>query len=87
MNMRKRYFCGGSTALLLSKPLGGSSWRSFVKSWHSMLTACIAAYYVLVIRLSAVYVVLSTQLLLFIFDLAYDLSSDYRSCAIWSTVL
>ena len=38
-----------------------------------MLTACIAAYYVLVMRLNAaVYVTLSAQLLLVVFGLAYD---------------
>ena len=37
------------------------------------------AYYVLVMRFSAVYVMLSAQLLLVVFDIAYDLSSEYRS--------
>ena len=35
------------------------------------------AYYVLVVRLSAVHVMFSEQLLAVVFDLAYDLSSEY----------
>ena len=41
--------------------------------------ACIAAYYILVMRLNAVVLMLSAQQLLVVFDLAYDLSSEYRS--------
>jgi len=37
----------------------------------------IAMYYIFVMRLSAVYVMLSAQLLLVVFDLAYNLSSEY----------
>ena len=33
-------------------------------------------------RLSAAYVMLSVQLLLVVFDLAYDLSSEYRSLSL-----
>ena len=47
-----------------------------------VLTACIAAYYVLVMRLSAVYVMLSSQLLLVVFDLAHNLSSEYSQLRI-----
>ena len=43
----------------------------------SVLTAFIAAYYLLVISL--VYVMSSAELILVFFDLAYDLSSEYRS--------
>ena len=44
----------------------------------AVLTALsLAAYYALVMRFSDVYVMLSPQLLLIVFDLAYDLSLEY----------
>ena len=45
-----------------------------------ILTAFIATYYVLVMGLSAVYVILSKQLLMVVFDLG--LSSEYSQCRI-----
>ena len=65
-----------------------------VKSWHAgaasqesllrlcALSDCMTAYYVLVMRLSTFYVMLSTQGLLFVFDLAYNLSSEYSQLRI-----
>ena len=44
---------------------------------YRMILVSFAVYYVLVVRLSDVYVMLSAQLLLVVSDLAYDLSSEY----------
>ena len=48
-----------------------------IRTCLCVLSADIAAYYVLVMRLSAVYVMLSTELLLVVIDLAYDLFFKY----------